>query len=125
MFAVRKLWSDIASANDYIAAAPVVEPAGLNLDMLRPRWSVIANDRVERPKFFAVKYTSIDNGPPLASHNSIKQPEFATRPRCDARARPNQGLWCKFLESTWVNIENKVRLMQREPRSRFRAQFFH
>jgi hypothetical protein len=34
-------------------------------------------------------------------------------------------LWRKFLESTWVNIENKVRFMQREPRSRFRAQFFH
>ena len=31
--------------NYYIrAAAPVVEPAGLNLDLLRPRRSVIAND---------------------------------------------------------------------------------
>jgi hypothetical protein len=33
------------------AAAPVVEPAGLHLDMLRPRRSAIVDDRVERPEF--------------------------------------------------------------------------
>ena len=39
--------------DDIRAAAPVIEPGGLTLDMLRPRRSTIADDREERPERFS------------------------------------------------------------------------
>jgi hypothetical protein len=79
--------------DDIPAAPPMVKPAGLNLDVLRPRRSPIADDRVERPEFSCRSMRSSKTRRPVTSRNAIKQPEFATRrPRCDARVPTNQQL---------------------------------
>jgi hypothetical protein len=84
----------IYNRNDDIrAAVPVVEPAVLNLDMLRPRRSVIADDRVERPEFSCRSMRSSKTRRPLTSRNAIKQPRCAARrARCNAGTRSNQQL---------------------------------
>jgi hypothetical protein len=84
----------IYNRNDDIrATAPVVEPAGLNLDMLKPRRSAIADDLVERPELSSRSMRSSKTRHPVASRNAIKQLEFATRrPRRDTWAPPNQPL---------------------------------
>ena len=94
--------------DDIRAAPPVAKPAGLNLDILRPSRSPIADDLVERPEFSCRSMRSSETRRPVTSRNAIKQPEFATRrPRCDAKVPPNQQL---------VFIELRGALMARQLR---------
>ena len=77
--------------DDIRAAAPVAKPAGPNLDMLRPRRSAIASDRVERPELSRSKYAIVENAAPhrIAQSDQAARVRYA---RCDARRQPNQQL---------------------------------
>ena len=71
----------------------MIEPDGLNLDILRARRSVIAGDRVERLELSFWRMRVSTTRSLLKSRKAIKQPWFATRwLRSDARAQRNQRL---------------------------------
>jgi hypothetical protein len=80
-------------SDDIRAAAPAVEPAGLNLDMLKLKRSAIADDCVDRPEFLCRSMQSSTTRRVVASRKEITPLRYAVhRARCNARMRFNQQL---------------------------------